>query len=148
MLRSYSRFSKSQTGFQNLSPLHFPIKCAHCFATMSAIPFNLIPRIACISTQRPAPLRHPLWPRLLHAAHIKDEHPLSRMHPAHMGPDIRRMSGAMRTVRAIEPGGLSALELEVIVQIVLTREHVTALMTRITPPWQPLRDIVGVTATL
>lgn len=107
---------------------------------------NYRPRFAANLLDRA--LRRPLCLRLLLAADVEDVHPLAEMHPAHVGPDVRRVPGAVRAIRAIEPRQLSALELEVIVQIVLTREHVAALVARVTPALLVSRGVVGVTVPL
>lgn len=49
-----------------------------------------------------------------------------------MRSDVRRVPRAIRAIGTVESRQLTALELEMIVQIVLTRERVTALVTRIT----------------
>lgn len=69
--------------------------------------------------------------KLLYRTHVKDENLLARMHPTHVGSDIGRMPGAILAIRTIESRQLAALKLQVIVQIISTREHVAALVTRI-----------------
>lgn len=66
-------------------------------------------------------------------AHIENVDALVGVYPAYMGPHVRRVFRAVRTVRTIKSRQLAALELEVIIQIVLARERVAALVTRIIP---------------
>jgi len=55
------------------------------------------------------------------------------MYSAYMRPHVRRVFRAIRTIRTVESRQLAALELEVIIQIVLARKRVAALVTRVIP---------------
>lgn len=65
-------------------------------------------------------------------AHIEDINSLIRVYPTHVGPHVRRMFGSIRTIGTVESRQLTALELEVIIQIVLACKYVAALVARIT----------------
>lgn len=66
-------------------------------------------------------------------AHVENVDALIGMYPAYMGPHVRRVFRAVRTVWTVESRQLAALELEVIIQIVLARERVAALVAGIIP---------------
>lgn len=64
-------------------------------------------------------------------AHVEHVHLLIGVHSTHVRPDVRRVPRAIRAIRTIESRQLPALEFQVIVQIILSRERVTAFLTRI-----------------
>lgn len=64
--------------------------------------------------------------------HVEDVDSLIGMYSAHVRPHVRRVFGSVRAVRTVESGQLTALELEVIIQIVLACKHVAALVARVT----------------
>lgn len=65
-------------------------------------------------------------------AHVEDVDSLVRVYPANVGPHVRRVFGPVRTIGTVESWQLTALELEVIIQIVLACKYVAALVARIT----------------
>ncbi|OAD57276.1 hypothetical protein WN48_02077 [Eufriesea mexicana] len=68
------------------------------------------------------------------------------MHSTYVRPDVGRMPGTIRAIRAIESRQLAALKLQVIIQVILSRENITALVARVIFAW--LFSIVIVDATM
>lgn len=66
-------------------------------------------------------------------AHVENVDILTGMYSAYMRPHVRRVFRTVRTIRTIESRQLAALELEMIIQIVLARERVAALVARVIP---------------
>lgn len=66
-------------------------------------------------------------------AHIENVDILIGVYSAYVRPHVRRVFRAVRTIRTVESRQLAALELEVIIQIVLARERVAALVARVIP---------------
>ena len=73
------------------------------------------------------------WLMILFRAHIENVDILVGMYSAYMGPYVWRVFRTIRTVRTVKSRQLATLELEVIIQIVLARERVAALVAGVIP---------------
>lgn len=62
---------------------------------------------------------------------IHDVHSLVMMHPTYVRSNVRRVSCAIRTVRATESWHLATLKFQMLVQIILSRENVATFVARI-----------------
>lgn len=62
---------------------------------------------------------------------IHDVHSLVMMHSTYVRSNVRRVSCAIRTVRATESWHLATLKFQMLVQIILSRENVATFVARI-----------------